>query len=129
MGLAGDYSLQDATSRAGRSKYRAVRVRAYGRLWASQAECRRYGELLTLGNLGLIRNLEIQPRYRLESAGLHVAIYVADFAYDTTMGWPEWTLPSQRVVEDVKGVRTPLYQLKRKLFQSQYPEIVFREVR
>lgn len=78
---------------------------------------------------GLLRNLEIQPRYPLSSGDQRVAVYVADFAYDLMMPGADWVWRDRRIVEDVKGVRTPVYRLKARLFQAQYPQIVFREVR
>jgi hypothetical protein len=47
--------------------------------------------------------------------------YIADFVYynsDATV----------RTVEDVKGMRTQVYIIKRKLFRWRYPEYEFREV-
>lgn len=104
------------------SKYRNRRVRAYGRLWASQAELARYDDLLRMGQFKLIENLELQPRYPLFSVGRHCADYVADFAYDDVFA-------NRRIVEDVKGFASPVYKLKRKLFEAQYSHLVFREVR
>lgn len=121
IGIPDAGTAQDRRSASGRSKYRAQRVRAYGRLWASKAECRRYEQLLQLGDYGVLINLEVQPRFPLRSAGVTVAEYVADFCF-------QYASTGLRVVEDVKGVRTPLYVLKRKLFQTQYPQIMFREV-
>jgi len=49
------------------------------------------------------------------NAGLNTA----DFVYEEN---------GKTVVEDVKGVRTRDYILKRKLFKYNYPDIQFREV-
>ncbi|HEY6967364.1 MAG TPA: DUF1064 domain-containing protein, partial [Burkholderiales bacterium] len=40
------------------------------RRFASKAEAARYGELRTLEHAGAIRDLECQPRYRLEVNGV-----------------------------------------------------------
>lgn len=46
-------------------------------------------------------------------------VYEADFAY---------TENGVRVVVDVKGVRTPVFKLKARLFQMRYPEFRFEIV-
>lgn len=115
------------------SKYRAVPTTVNGFRFASKAEARRYQELLLLGKAGEIRNLELQPRFPITSGGVRVADYVADFRYDEIavhgtngLGGPahEW----RDVVEDVKGVKTPVYRLKKKLVEAQHG-ITIREVR
>ena len=114
-----------------RSKYGAVKVTIDGVTFASKAEGRRYLELLA--RHVVIRNLELQPRFPLKGAdGSIVGVYVADFRYQESKHrhWPDgefeaWT---EDVVEDVKGVKTPVYRLKKKLFEAQYG-ITIREVR
>lgn len=59
------------------------------------------------------RDLELQPRFQLLVNGHKVGTYVGDFAFvDCGSG--------QRVVQDVKGVRTPIYRLKKKLLLAIY---------
>jgi len=96
------------------SKYRNVRTEVDGIVFASKAEARRYLELRLLERAGEITELEIQKRYPLTAFdGTRLATYVADFAYvDRKSG--------QRVTEDVKGVETPAFKLKSKLFEAQY---------
>ena len=117
--------------RAPRSKYRAVPTVVHGFRFASKAESRRYQELLLLGQAGEIRNLELQPRFPLNVDGVTVATYVADFRYEeryvssrdgVPMGWA-W----RDVVEDVKGVRTPMYRLKKKFVEAQH-SVTIREI-
>lgn len=89
----------------------------------SRREARRGAELEVMLRAGLISNLRRQVRYILipsqwgecgeDLKGRPVSVclerachYVADFVYD---------LGGQTVVEDVKGVRTPAYVIKRKL--------------
>jgi hypothetical protein len=60
---------------------------------------------------GEIHCLELQPRYPLIVNGEKVGTYVADFRYfegDTLR------------VEDVKGILTPVYRLKKKLVKALY---------
>lgn len=130
------------------SKYHAQPTVVDGMRFASKAEARRYGELLLLGDSGSIRNLEIQPRFPLKavllrnrialssggtnigrpsSAPIVVAVgeYRADFAYEElTETGGRWDF----TVEDVKGVKTPLYRWKKKHFEAQYG-IQIREIR
>lgn len=92
-----------------------------GILFDSKAEATRYAELKMLLKAGMIQKLELQPVFPLVPAqgkerGLS---YVADFSYEES---------GHRIVEDVKGMRTDVYKLKRKLFRAMYPEIDFREV-
>lgn len=57
---------------------------------------------------GVIRDLELQPKFDLQMNGKHVAFYYADFRY--------WDIEKNReVVEDAKGIKTKVYQLKKKL--------------
>jgi hypothetical protein len=114
-----------------RSKFGAVRTVVHGITFASKAEARRYAELMA--RHVVIRNLELQPRFPLKGAdGSIIGTYVADFRYQESMHrhgpdgeFDAWT---EDIVEDVKGVRTPVYRLKKKLFEAQYG-IQIREIR
>ena len=109
------------------SKYRAKPTVLHGVRFASQAEARRYAELLHLGAAGEIRNLELQPRFPLTVDGVKVATYVADFAYDERIGAGP-AIGWRHVVEDVKGMKTPMYRLKKKFAETQH-SIQIRETR
>lgn len=83
---------------------------------ASTAEALRYRELLILEAHGQIRGLRAQVPYALDvvtESGevLTVGHYVADFVY-----WRDLT----EIVEDVKGMPTPLYTWKKKHLLAQY---------
>jgi hypothetical protein len=93
-----------------------------GILFDSKAEATRYAELKMLLRAGQIQKLELQPRFPLipAQAEERSLSYVADFAYE---------VDGHRIVEDVKGMRTDVYKLKRKLFRAMYPDIDFREVK
>jgi len=108
-----------------RSKYGAVRTTVDGITFASKAEARRYRELKMLEKAGQISDLQLQPKYRLLAASTTGTIrgalrelpcvghYIADFAYyDERIG--------QRIIEDVKGVKTALYRWKKKHTEAQY---------
>ena len=101
-----------------RSKYGNRKTKVDGRTFASKAEAKRYGELKLLQRSGAISDLACQVSYPLIVNTQHIARYVCDFAY---------TENGTNVVEDVKGVRTPVYALKRKLLKALYG-ITIREV-
>jgi hypothetical protein len=88
------------------SKYRAKRTDGY----ASQAEARRGAELELMEREGLIVGLGKQIRFILIPKSKHgkEVVYVADFVY--------MDVETQKVArEDVKGFRTPLYKLKKRM--------------
>jgi hypothetical protein len=97
----------------GRSKYRAIPTRVDGVRFASKAEASRFVELKLLEKAGKIQDLELQPSFQIEVNGHRVCVYKADFAYRDGATW-------ERVIEDVKGMRTPVYRLKKKLVEAQY---------
>ena len=107
---------------AGR-KYGNRRTEVDGLVFASAAEARRYGELRLLERAGRIAGLEVQPRYRLVVNGVLIGTYVGDFRYEEDTDAPD----AAEVVEDVKGVRTPVYRLKKRLLWALYG-IEIREV-
>lgn len=90
----------------GKSKYRNVKTNGYD----SMAEAKRGFDLGLLVQAGKIKDLRKQVSYEIipKQKGEQAAHYIADFTYvDVTTG--------ETVVEDVKGVRTAVYILKRKL--------------
>jgi|SRR5476651_541189 hypothetical protein len=100
-----------------RSKYGAVPTVVDNVRFASQKEARRYSELKLLQKIGEISALDLQPRYELKvhspydmSGPFKICTYVGDFAYIEKGG--------KQVVEDVKGVKTPVYRLKKRLMKA-----------
>jgi len=105
-------------SRAG--KFNAQPTTVDNIRFASKAEARRYAELKLLEKAGEIARLERQPVFPIygykqlgSGESTHVCNYVADFGYYDVRA-------KVQVIEDVKGVRTPVYRLKRKLVEAQY---------
>lgn len=94
-------------STASRNKYKAKRVGKY----ASQAEARRAGELKLLERAGKITDLREQVRWKIipSQDGELPVFYIVDFQYRDENG--------QLHLEDVKGMKTPVYVIKRKLMQ------------
>ncbi len=97
-----------------RNKYGATRIRVDGHLFDSKREATRYRGLRALLRAGAIRDLELQPAFALPAlGGKKVATYRADFRYLRVSNGEE-------VVEDVKGMRTPMYRLKKKWVEAEY---------
>lgn len=111
-------------------KYSAVATVIDGIRFASKAEARRYQELRLLERAGEIKELEIQPKFPLHvhinGRALHVGdkpicTYIADFRYrqleiDEGGFSGRW----RSIVEDVKGMKTAMYRLKKKMVEIQY---------
>lgn len=98
-----------------RSKYGAVPIVVDGIRFDSTREARRYGELLLLRAAGEIRDLAVHPTFAyFDSDNDQVLFtYEADFEYFSR-------LRASWVVEDVKGVRTAVFNLKKKLIEDRY---------
>lgn len=99
-----------------RNKFGAVKTEVDGIVFDSRKEAKRYQDLKYLQLAGEIMGLTVHPTYDLVVNGRKVCIYEADFAYTDLVG------PSAQAaggpcknVEDVKGVKTPIYRLKKKL--------------
>jgi hypothetical protein len=117
-----------------RHKYGAVPTVVDGIRFASKAEARRFGELKLLEKAGEVSDIEVQPVFPIEvicpwnGEVIQVGVYRADFRY--------WSLPAngramyptaRQIVEDVKGMKTPVYRLKKKLVEALYG-ISIREI-
>lgn len=95
------------------TKYHAVKVKLDGYTFDSKKEAARYAELLLLVKAGHILELQVHPSFPLTVNGVNIGKYIADFAYH------DW-YKKKDVVEDVKGVKTPVYRLKNKLVKALY---------
>lgn len=85
-----------------------------GYTFDSIAERKRYELLRAWERGGEVRTLRVHPEWPLVVNGEHVASYEADFTYELHMADGSW----QRVVEDVKGVLTEAYRLKKRLMRA-----------
>ena len=103
-----------------RNKYRAVKTEVDGIIFDSKREAARYMELMLLQKAGEISHLELQPSFDCIVNEKKICSYHADFRYFTANGC---------VVEDVKGVRTEVYRLKKKLVEALYPGVKIQEVK
>jgi len=90
------------------AKYRNTTITHDGIRFDSKAELKRYQELKWLEQAGAISSLERQKDFLLIPAqkGERKVSYRADFVYRED---------GEQVVEDVKGMRTKDYVIKRKL--------------
>ena len=95
-----------------RSKYHAIPTVIDGIRFASKSEAKRYGQLKLLQMAGEIRWFTCQVPFHL-GAGVR---YVSDFLIVYTDGRVE--------VEDVKGVETAMFRVKRRLFEAAYQPLV-----
>ena len=94
------------------SKYRAQATWVDNIRFASKREAARYQELRLMEKAGLIRELDIQPRFPIKLNGVMICMYVGDFRYLNDKG--------EIVIEDVKGIRTASYKIKAKLMLALY---------
>jgi hypothetical protein len=109
------------------NKYNAKKMVIDNTIFDSKAEAHRYLELLSLQQAGEIADLRCQPEFELLPAfttrwgeRVRAIKYTADFQY---------TQAGRVVVEDVKGFATRDYSLRKKLFQWNFDDIEFREVK
>lgn len=78
--------------------------------FASKREASRYQLLKILANDKVIKDLKLQPRFKMPPG----FTYVADFSY---------TKNGKQIIEDVKGVMTDVFKLKAKCFKYFYPAL------
>lgn len=110
------------------SKYHAKKTIAGGRMFDSRSEARRYNELLLMQQAGEVVEIECQPKFLLQESytkngkKVRPVHYIADFKVTYKDGHVE--------IEDVKSkaTLTPLYRLKKKLFEKRYPELSIKEI-
>ena len=125
-----------------KSKYKAQKVYIDGHKFDSKKEAKRYEELKAMEEAGEISCLVLQPTFVLIPAhyetferygkngqrlkdgrrlmqGYGQCVYKADFAYHDKDG--------KDVVEDVKGMKTEVYKIKKKLMLREYG-IIIKEV-
>lgn len=93
----------------------------------SKSEANRYIELKMLEKARKISDLELQPKFILQEKYINnkgekirAITYKADFCY---------LEGNKIVVEDVKGMETKEFKLKKKLFEYKFPEINFKLVK
>ncbi len=102
-----EYKALQSGQKKRRNKFGNTKVKTADGLFDSQAELARWLELKLLKQAGYISDLERQKPFQLSSCK-----YIADFYY-LNLQTGLW------VVEDVKGVRTEVYKLKKKMMKAE----------
>ncbi len=97
-----------------RHKYGAKKTLVDGILFDSMGEANRYRQLKLLESAGKIKDLTLQPKFKITVP----KTYKADFQY---------ILDDKVIIEDFKGFKTREYITKRKYFRKQYPELIHLE--
>ena len=102
-----------------KSKYGNKPCEIGGEKYRSQREAKRHQILLLQQRAGLLANLSrevpfvLAPSVQIKGRWKPALRYVADFVYDlSTAAGPV------HVVEDAKGVRTPVYRIKQHLMAT-----------
>lgn len=98
-----------------RAKYGNKKTIVDGIKFDSKREAQRYGALQLMLKAGLISNLRLQVPYQITVNGMKVCKYVADFVYEDK---------GVEIVEDVKGMKTPIYNLKKKLMKAVFGVVI-----
>ena len=114
-------STREAMRARGRAPSRKGKYNAHGMtidgVWfASSAEATRYMQLRAMQAAGLVGKLEVQPIYKIFINGQHITDYRADFRFEI---YDERGRPGL-IVEDVKGMITDVYVLKKKMVEASY---------
>ena len=91
------------------TKYRNKVTFYNGQRYDSKKEATRAMELDILKRAGEIEGYQRQVRFPIQVNNQHICAYIADFVVQGK--GKQW-------VEDVKGVETPVFKLKRKLMKA-----------
>ena len=108
------------------SKYRNKKTQIGMYVFDSIAESKRYKELSLLEKAGQIKGLKLQPKFLLQEGfkkngkTYRKIEYIADFMYIEN---------GKVIIEDVKGMETDVFKLKRKMFEYKYPGFELRIVK
>ena len=90
----------------------------------SKKEAKRFDELILLAKQGIIKNLTLQPEFEIiptvkwNKKTLCKIKYIADFKYEKD---------GKIIIEDVKGFKTDIYNIKKRLFLLQNQDVEFIE--
>lgn len=95
-----------------RRKYGNIKVEIDGHQFDSRHEANYYGKLKLLKKAGEVLDFSLQPKYNLVVNGINLGFYKGDFLVS-------WKTGETQLI-DAKGVKTPVYQLKKKLVKAIY---------
>lgn len=93
-----------------RSKYRNKKTRVGALMFDSKLEAARYVDLVRLQEGGVISGLQCQVPFKIEVNDQLICKYIADFTY--------LDCDRKKIVEDAKGKKTPVYELKKKMMSA-----------
>ena len=108
------------------SKYRAKKTVVDGITFDSKKEADFYCELKMLRMAGEVIDFErqvtfeLQPKFQHSGKTERAIKYIADFVVKYKDG--------RTVVVDVKGDKTDVYRIKRKMLLYKHPDMIFEEV-
>lgn len=108
-----------------KAKYKNTKTVVDGIKFDSVKEANYYCDLKLLKRAGKIKDFkmqvpfELQPAYKHQGKAIRAIEYIADFVVT-------YSDDSHKVV-DVKGFKTDIYKLKKKMLLYRYPDIVFEE--
>lgn len=117
------------TKKPKKSKYRNKRIKYDGYIFDSIKEANFYKLLKTMKKQGKIKDFSLQPRFLLQEGfkkgdkKYQPIYYVADFKVLENDG-------SIKII-DVKSSKsnlTPVYKIKKKLFESRYKDLTITEI-
>lgn len=103
-----------------KTKYRNKKTNGYD----SVKEYKRANELKLLERAGHISELQeqvtilLQEKFRHNGKWERAITYIADFVY---------IQDGKKIIEDVKGFKTDVYKIKRKMLLFKYPDSTFIE--
>jgi len=128
------------------NKYGNTKTIVDGIKFDSKKEASRYQELKLMEKGRLIFDLELQPKFVLQEKFKYqgkterAITYSADFRYKENTPVKSLTYSTHsdevvkgeftqlvEIVEDVKGHKTDVYKIKRKMFLKKFPEYEFLE--
>ena len=111
------YSIDNTLYEVHKSKYNAKKTLVDGIIFHSMAEANRYKTLKLLERAGELCDLKLQVPFEFILNGRKLFTYYTDFTYKLNEhNAIEW----MNYIEDVKGMTTPLYRLKKKLIEAQH---------
>lgn len=109
-----------------KSKYNNKKTLIDNISFDSLKEAKRYQELKSKEKTGEIHDLELQkefelqPNFKLDKKTIRKITYKCDFYYFSIKD-------NKYIVEDVKGFKTDIYRLKKKLFEYKF-KIEIKEI-
>src|SRR6056297_1183693 len=109
------------------SKYNAKKTIIDGIKFDNKKESIRYKQIKEMEHENLIEDLELQPKFvlqpKFDKNDIHyrAITYKADFKYYDKE-------QKKIIIEDVKGMKTDVYKLKKKLFEYKFKNFEIKEI-